>query len=182
MTYAQTGLQWVPTSPHIPTADVAMYYVATGILGELGVLSEGVGYTLPFRLVGAPWINAARLAAAMNAEHLPGLQFRPVSYRPFYGRDTQKELNGVQLYITNPRTARLIDIQFRMMEMIHAQYPDSDLFGSNKSRIAMFDRVVGDSRIREAFAKRYAFDDIRAMLDDDVAEFKQKVSRYYLYH
>ncbi len=182
MTYAQTGLQWVPTSPHIPTADVPMYYVATGILGELGVLSEGVGYTLPFRLVGAAWINAARFAAAMNAERLPGVEFRPLSYRPFYGRDTQKELHGVQLYITNPRTVRLIDLQFRLMETIHAQYPDSDLIGSSKSRITMFDRVIGDSRIRETFAKRYTFDDIKAMLDDGVAEFKAKVTRYHLYH
>jgi uncharacterized protein YbbC (DUF1343 family) len=182
MTFAQTGLLWVPTSPHIPTADVAMYYVATGILGELGVLSEGVGYTLPFRFVSAPWLNASRLAAALNADSLPGVVFRPVSYRPFYGRDAQKEMNGVQLYITNPATARLIDIQFRVMEVIHAQNPDHDLIGSDATRITMFDRVIGDSRIRETFAKRYSFDDIKSLLNDGVAEFKTTVSQYHLYH
>ena len=46
MTYDETGLPWVPTSPHIPSAETAVYYPATGILGELEWASIGVGYTL----------------------------------------------------------------------------------------------------------------------------------------
>src|SRR3972149_2783153 len=49
MRFSDTGLQWVPTSPHIPSEDTPQYYVSTGIMGELGVISEGVGYTIPFR-------------------------------------------------------------------------------------------------------------------------------------
>jgi len=69
MTWNDTGLQWVPTSPHIPSADTVPAYVATGILGELGVLSNGVGYTLPFQIVGAPFLSADALADALNTHY-----------------------------------------------------------------------------------------------------------------
>lgn len=66
MVWDETGLAWVPTSPHIPHASTVPAYTATGILGELYVLSIGVGYTLPFELCGAPWLKADDLADAMN--------------------------------------------------------------------------------------------------------------------
>ncbi|MGA9121098.1 MAG: DUF1343 domain-containing protein [Bacteroidota bacterium] len=181
MVFSETHLQWVPTSPHIPFADGPEYYVATGIMGELGTLSEGVGYTLPFHLVGAPWINADRLASRLSAEKIPGVEFRPLTYQPFYGRDAQKELHGVQIYLVNPAVVDLIGLQFRVMEAIHAEAPDQNLFGSDKSRWGMFDRVIGNSKIREAFAKKYAFDDIRNLLNTDLREFKSKAARYFLY-
>ena len=181
MLYSETGLPWVPTSPHIPSDEGAMYYVATGILGELGTLSEGVGYTLPFRLVGAPWIDAEHLAARLNAENIPGVLFRPVTYRPFYGRDVQKDLHGVQLYIRDPATPSLISLQFRIMEAIHAQAPDRALFGSDSDRLRMFDRVIGSNAIREAFEKRYAFADIRALLNAGIEEFRAAAVKYHLY-
>jgi len=43
MKFRDTGLEWVPSSPHVPHASTAQYYVATGIMGELQVVSEGVG-------------------------------------------------------------------------------------------------------------------------------------------
>src|SRR5574337_1012952 len=42
-----TGLEWVLPSPHIPHSTTPMYYVMTGLLGELGTANQGVGYTLP---------------------------------------------------------------------------------------------------------------------------------------
>ena len=78
MNFDDTGLFWVPTSPHIPTVEAAYLYPATGILGELGVLSIGVGYTLPFGMIACPGMDADLLASRMNALYLPGVLFRPV--------------------------------------------------------------------------------------------------------
>ncbi len=57
MMFEETGLQWVPTSPHIPFASSPLYYASTGIIGELGTVSVGIGYTLPFHLFCAEWID-----------------------------------------------------------------------------------------------------------------------------
>ena len=55
------------------------------MLGELLVVNIGVGYPGPFRYVGAPWIDGARLADELNSRNLPGLYFRPAPYLPYYG-------------------------------------------------------------------------------------------------
>lgn len=78
MTFDKTGMPWVLPSPHIPQPATAFYYPATGILGELYYVSIGVGYTLPFQLICADWIDADKFAARMNALNLPGTKFRPM--------------------------------------------------------------------------------------------------------
>ena len=77
MTFKETGLAWVPTSPHIPEADTPLFYASTGILGELNMVNIGVGYTLPFKVVGAPWIDAEAFAEKLNSQHLRGVHFFP---------------------------------------------------------------------------------------------------------
>src|SRR3990167_6100854 len=86
MDFTATSLQWVPSSPHIPYGETPEYYVATGILGELGYISEGVGYTIPFQTFAAEWIDGELLAQKMNALVLDGIYFRPITFKPYYGK------------------------------------------------------------------------------------------------
>ena len=60
MTWDETGLEWIVASPHVPQGKSAVFYSVTGIFGEFGYVNIGVGYTLPFEIMGAPWINADR--------------------------------------------------------------------------------------------------------------------------
>ena len=62
MLWQDTGLEWVMTSPHVPQPVSALFYPASGILGELDYMSIGVGYNLPFQLFCASWADAAKLA------------------------------------------------------------------------------------------------------------------------
>ena len=101
MVYTDTKLPWVLPSPHMPQAETSYYYPATGILGELGYMSIGVGYTLPFQMVAAQWINAAEFADALNALNLPGVTFRPINVKPFYSVGKGENMGGVQIYITD---------------------------------------------------------------------------------
>ena len=83
MDYVQTGLQWVPSSPHIPHPHSAIFYPVSGILGELGYMSIGVGYTIPFQMFAAQWVEAEKLAGRLNALNVPGVVFRPMYLKPF---------------------------------------------------------------------------------------------------
>ncbi len=182
MTFSDTGLPWVPTSPHIPYKDTPEYYVATGIMGELGVLSEGVGYTLPFRMLGASWMNGNKVALAMRALDLPGVMFRPVSFRPYYGRDKGNELHGVQVMIINPAKADLMQIQFAFMQVNHQLYPNKNPFVmADSNRIKMFDKVLGTDQIRKTFEKRFRLEDIKSLLNQGLDEYRKKARKYYLY-
>ncbi|MBE6225421.1 MAG: DUF1343 domain-containing protein, partial [Bacteroidales bacterium] len=130
MVYTDTRLPWVLPSPHMPQAETSYYYPATGILGELGYMSIGVGYTLPFQMVAAPWINAAEFADALNALNLPGVTFRPINVKPFYSVGKGENMGGVQIYITDYEKAHLTSIQFYIMQEVARMYPEHEVMAN----------------------------------------------------
>ena len=143
MWWEETGLPWVPTSPHIPYAATSLFCAATGMIGELDGVSVGIGYTLPFQLVGAPWIDAARFARALNGLDLPGVHFRPTVYTPFYGAMQGKQVSGVQNYVTDRSKANLVNLQLYSLQAIDELYRARDVFAhSDSSRLRMFDSVM----------------------------------------
>lgn len=181
MTYTDTGLPWVIPSPHVPTAQTALFYPATGILGELDFASIGVGYTMPFRLVCTEWADAEELARRLTALKLRGVSFRPIHIKPYYGFGNGKDLHGVEIYINDPHTpVDLTLLQFYALQELAAMNPGRTPFGANatQSRQQMFDRVCGSKKIRQAFARNRKVADILPLWRSD---FKEKSRRFRLY-
>ena len=182
MDYTQTGLQWIPSSPHIPHAHSAFFYPVSGIVGELGYLSIGVGYTIPFQMFAADWIKAEEFASALNKLNLPGVHFRPMHLKPFYSVGAGTQMQGVQVHLTDYQKANLSEIQFYVMQVIAQLYPDKAVFANaNEKRFDMFDKVSGSNQIRLLFAKNNRFEDIQAYWNKDVEAFKKLSKKYYLY-
>lgn len=182
MNFEDTGLPWIPTSPHIPFAHSAYFYPVSGILGELGYMSIGVGYTLPFEMFAADWINAEEFANALNAKRLAGVTFRPIHVKPYYSVGQGKNYQGVQIYLTDFAKARLSDIQFHVMEVAAHLYPDKKVFDhAPKNRFNMFDKVSGSDYIRTEFSKSHRFAEIQAFWTKDEETFKKLSKKYYLY-
>ena len=182
MTWDETGLEWIVASPHVPHGQSAVFYPVTGIFGEFGYISIGVGYTLPFEVMGAPWISADTLAEAMNALELPGLEFRPIYYKPYYSTFQGELCQGVQIHILDYEKARLSEIQFLVVQELMRLWPEKDWFQlCNQKRFGMFDKVCGTNKIREMFGKRYQWEDIREYWYKDVEAYRAASSKYYLY-
>lgn len=182
MRFEETGLQWVPSSPHIPHPSTSVYYPTSGILGELGYMSIGVGYTIPFHMFAAEWIEAEMLADKLNGYKLPGLHFRPIHVKPFYSVGVGKNLQGVQLHIMDYDKASLTDVQFYVMEAIAELYPDKAVFdNASESRFRMFDLVSGSDQIRLRFSKRHKFEDIKDYWYKDVECFAKLAKKYHMY-
>jgi uncharacterized protein YbbC (DUF1343 family) len=179
MGFERTGLTWIPTSPHIPRADTSLYYAATGIMGELRAISEGVGYTLPFELCGAPGINPQKLADDLNARKLPGVFFFPTFYQPYYGPYPKQTLGGVQILFTDRERAELTPIQFHVMDAIRRLQPELKLFGNKRDK--MFDKVCGSDRIRTMFEEGRPVDEITAFWGQGVDGFRAQRAKYLLY-
>lgn len=182
MDYTATGLQWIPSSPHIPHPHSAFFYPVSGILGELGYMSIGVGYTIPFQMFAAPWAEADKLADALNALHVPGVIFRPIYLKPFYSVGQGQQLQGVQVHITDYARAPLSPLQFLVMQEVARLWPDHAVFDhADKGRFAMFDKVCGSRQIRERFTKTNRWEDIRPYWEKDVESFRRLSKKYYLY-
>jgi uncharacterized protein YbbC (DUF1343 family) len=182
MLFEQTGLPWIPTSPHIPDAVTVFYYPATGIIGELYVVNIGVGYTLPFQLFAAEWINADSLADNLNSLKLDGIYFRPVHYRPYYSVSQGRIVHGVQIHLTDPSKAPLTLIQFYILQEMHRLWPDKDIFKlCEKTRLDMFDKVCGTDQIRIQFEKDFSVGSIRKLWTEDIKQYREKAKKYFLY-
>lgn len=182
MTYEETGLQWVPASPHIPQPISAAFYPVSGIIGELDGLSIGVGYTIPFQLFATSWAEAIGLSRNLNALHLPGVIFRPIYFTPFYAAGKGEKMQGVQVYLTDYKKASLCEIQFYVIQEMYKLYPDHDIFNSEKAdRLNMFDKVCGSKQIRLLFCKRHSWSDVKSYWDKDANSFRILSKKYYLY-
>jgi uncharacterized protein YbbC (DUF1343 family) len=180
MLQADTGLPWVPTSPHIPDPKHAVYYNMTGIIGEMPTLSIGVGYTTPFEKVAGPGVDGHALAQNLNARNLPGVRFRPLTYRPFYAAFKGQPINGVHIVITNYRTVQPVEVQLHIMEALQALHPEKDFFGAAADK-SLFDKVMGTKSIRQRIIAGEKAADIIASYQDDVAAWMVKREPYLIY-
>ncbi len=181
MLFKDTGLYWVPTSPHIPRWNSSLYYAMTGIFGEINPSMVGIGYTLPFEVYMTTFTDADKLTDAMNTENLKGVIFRPLHYKPYYSNNKGNELSGMQIYITDYEKVNLTKIQFKLIEIAHKLYPDHEIFKFNSKRHNMFDKVIGSNKIRIEFSKNYLYSDIKKLWEEPAEEFKEESKKYYLY-
>jgi uncharacterized protein YbbC (DUF1343 family) len=182
MIFEDTGLPWVLSSPHIPHPHSTYYYPVSGILGELYVYNIGVGYTLPFQLIAATWIDAEKLTYAMNNLELPGIIFRPVHFKPYYSVSKGETVHGVQVHLTDPRKAPLSLIQFYVLQEGFKLWPDKNVFEMcDPSRLNMFDKVCGTDEIRKKFSASFKVESIADDWQKEIDPFRKKVKKYLIY-
>jgi molybdopterin-guanine dinucleotide biosynthesis protein MobB len=115
-------LAWVPPSPNMPSADTAFVYPGACLV-EATNLSEGRGTTRPFEQVGAPFLDAARLAERLNAAGLPGVFFRPVHFLPAFHKHAGKTCHGVFLHVTDRGAFRPYETGIRLLEAAREEAP-----------------------------------------------------------
>ena len=181
MLYEDTGLPWVLPSPNIPFKDSPEYYVSSGICGELyGFLNIGVGYTLPFQVFGATWIDPVTLKAKLESYHLQGVSFRTIWYQPISGSLKGQLVGGVQFFFTDYEKARLTELQFHVMQALAELYPDKKAFDV-ATGVGLFDKVCGSDYIRKEFVKNYSFSDIKEYWRKDEKHFRNLSQKYHLY-
>lgn len=181
MLYKDTGLPWVLPSPNIPTAESSIHCASSGICGELyGFLNIGIGYTLPFQVFGAPWLNAEKLKAELDSYNLPGVEFRVIYYKPFSGSMSGNLVKGVQYFYTDYEKATITLTQFYVMQAIAKLYPDKKAF-EVANGVGLFDKVCGTDYVRKTFGLTYKVSDIIEFWNQDIKNFKRLSEKYHLY-
>jgi uncharacterized protein YbbC (DUF1343 family) len=184
MYFDETALPWVMPSPNMPTLDTAIVYPGT-VLFEGTLLSEGRGTTRPFELVGAPWIDAERFAAAMNALELPGVYFRPAVFEPTFQKHAKQTCGGCQIHVLDRNaflpvlTGAALITTFRRLDPIRFEWRQPPYEYEHEK--LPIDILAGSDAFRQLVDTGAPVQEIAASWQEDEAAFTAQRVPYLLY-
>ena len=117
-------LTWMPPSLNLPSAATTLLYPGTCLAEGVNV-SEGRSTAVPFRVIGAPFIDAEDYAQAVNALELPGLAASPYGFTPLVRDHAGQACEGVILHVTDAEALRPVHTGVRLLSLLAELYPDS---------------------------------------------------------
>ncbi len=182
--FRATGLPWVFPSPNMPTPETALVYPGMCLL-EGTNLSEGRGTTRPFELLGAPWLDAHRLAADLARERLPGVAFRPASFVPTWDKHAGVRVHGVELFVTDAERVRPFRTGLACVLNARAQDPARFAWRTEPYEfvegVPAFDLLCGSAREREAIEAGAGVADLARDFAPEERAFARRRAPYLAY-
>ena len=178
----QTGQPWVMPSPNMPRVETAVVYPGT-CLFEATNLSEGRGTTRPFELIGAPYIDH-RWAAALTERDLPGVDFREAYFTPITSKNSGRACGGVQLHVTDRDAFDAIRTAITMIVVGRELYAGDWAWRTEAGstyRGYWMDKLTGDERVRQAIDSGADVDEVIAVWQEDLADFRALRAQHLLY-
>jgi uncharacterized protein YbbC (DUF1343 family) len=174
--FSETSLPWVLPSPNLPTPESATVYPGQVII-EGTNLSEGRGTTKPFEFFGAPWVDGFVLAKKLNDLKLPGVKFREVWFTPTFSKFAAKQCGGCQLHVVDRQSYQPVATTLAILSVVKQLYGDKLEFHAE-----YFDKVLGNSTVREALERGESADKIVAAFQPGLDAFAKLRAPYLLYH
>jgi uncharacterized protein YbbC (DUF1343 family) len=184
MRWPETGLPWVPTSPNIPDYETSLLYAGVGLL-EATSASEGRGTREPFKLAGAPAVDAAKLAENLNARALPGVRFEPATFSPtaIPGMSSSpkfkdSQVAGVRIEITDQSVLLPVETGVSVMAAIYESVPETEKKTFFRKGI---DLMAGTDLLQKSMELQRSSDEIQNLWRAEVEEFRRSRERYLIY-
>jgi len=184
MQFEDTGLPWAPPSPNMPTPGTARVYPG-GCLIEGTELSEGRGTTSPFELVGAPWIDGGRLAESLRHHRLPGVLFRPASFRPMFHKHADLPCAGVQVIVSD--SGRFKPVATYLMLLVEARRQSPADFRWRRApyefeeRRLAIDLLLGRGDLRPMLERNAALQELESVWNAGLQTFRASRESLLLY-
>ncbi len=173
-----TDLPWVAPSPNCPNLSSALVFIGTCIF-EGANISEGRGTTLPFEVIGAPWIDPLRLERRMAERPIKGVHFRRTSFKPTFSKYQGQLCHGVQLHVLDRNEAEVFLAGLMLMETIRELYPDKlEYLSWDNGNTHSLDKLLGTDAFRLG---RLSADGMVLSYAPGVAAFSQAVQPFLLY-
>ncbi|MBC7793254.1 MAG: DUF1343 domain-containing protein [Clostridia bacterium] len=161
--YDATGLPWVMPSPNMPTVDTALVYAGMCLLEGTNV-SEGRGTTRPFEYAGAPFVDSAALTRELLDYGLPGVLFRPCTFRPTFDKFTGVVCNGVQMHVIDREIFQSYRTGLAIVHALRNVYPTEFAWRADtyefRHDVPAFDLLTGSAKVRKLIDSGAPFVDV----------------------
>ena len=184
MLYYDTGLPWIPPSPNLPTPTSALVYPGQ-VLWEGTNISEGRGTPQPFEILGAPFIDTARLEARIPRDKLAGIYLRPLAFEPVSDKWEKKLCRGFQLHIIDSTIYRPYRTTLSLLQAVVSVYPDAFEWRSAPYEYEFeklpFDLITGDPSVRKAVEDLDPLEDLEQSWAEGLKCFDEIRRPYLLY-
>lgn len=187
MLFPETQRAWTLPSPNMPRFETALFYPGQVLL-EGTNLSEGRGTTIPFEVVGAPFIEPQRLCDELDQEEFPhdGIRFRPVRFLPTFDKWRGQSCGGVAWHAHEPREVRSFAATLSVLAAVHRLWPDELQWlpppYEYESERMPIDILYGSSKLRDTFAAgNLNLDTVLELAAVDAKAWKERTSCCRLY-
>ena len=183
MYWPETGLKWITTSPNVQSFENSVGAVMLGAVGELGILSIGVGSRDPFMRLGSKLVKPEVLEQAVLSSLPVGITAKREDYSVPFG-DSTKTFYGMKLILplNISEAGELYGPQYIIMEKL---LKDSVFLKSFKAwpskEKAMFEKVTGTKSILKALEHQQSLDPIFVSWKKDILRFRTQRKKYLLY-
>lgn len=176
MSWADTGLPWVPPSPNMPTERTAIVYPGSVLIEALN-LSEARGTTTPFELFGAPFVRARELVEWLDGRRILGCAFRVHDYIPTFHKFAGKCCEGVFVHVTDVAGFRPVRVFAEIFRGIIETSPVGSLEFlpppyEYEEHLMPFDILAGNSALRVALASGAPLEPVFAEWDSALEKFE----------
>lgn len=182
MWFDETGWPWVPPTPNSTSLEMAVLYPGTCLVEGTNA-SEGRGTTKPFECLGAPWVDAGRLARDLAGKGLPGVLFRPTHFTPTASKFAGELCHGVQVHLVDRDRIMAVRLGLEIVESLGRLFPgefrwrEMAMEGGQKP----FDLLAGTDRWRQELEAGRSPAEMEAEWQADLAAFRQTRRPYLLY-
>lgn len=123
--FDQTGLMWIDPSPNLRSLTEAFLYPGIGMLERTNI-SVGRGTDTPFERIGAPWIDARRLAQYLTARRIPGVSFVPVEFTPTGQYPYTGQLcQGIEMFVLDRARLNSPELGVEVAAALLKLFPDN---------------------------------------------------------
>jgi len=180
MQWPDTGRNWHPPSPNLPTWETALLY--PGLCFFEGVdVNEGRGTDRPFQQIGFPWPQDAvtALVDTVRRRSLPGLtvdtttltpQSRPGAPAPRY---EGQQLPGMRFHVTDRSQVQPVEAGVHVLQAAYeqAQIRGDSVFVSRPDHLT---RLAGTDRLQTLLEAEVPPDSLVASWGEEVAQFRKR--------
>jgi uncharacterized protein YbbC (DUF1343 family) len=179
--FDETGRLWVPPSPNMQTVQTAVVYPGQVLL-EGTNLSEGRGTTVPFEVIGAPFIEPGEFCEQLQSLNSAGVRFLPIRFTPTFDKWAGHSCGGVSIHVTNRAVFRSYEMTARILKLCRQRYPSGFQLNTPpyeyETSLMPIDIISGSSLLRECLTEMREID---AAITLDCETWDQERKEFLLY-